>query len=243
MATELLWLTKPKQATALATVTAVRGDRFTLDRSLFAPTSRAYRHPQPHDTGTVWLDGGDKRRLESSWLEAGILWHRLRGAVPTVGATLRCHLDADRRLLVSRTHTAMHLLVAALQTVGAPPMRADPTVKLGGNLRLEFAGPIPPKAMATALAHVKAWSQADRRVTTEYVVRGMEARTLDAQSFHPANPYPGPDGPLSVVRVEGVNAFPCDGTHVERTSKIGGLQIAEARPVRGAFLLVGRVEA
>src|ERR1051326_5695456 len=111
-ATERLWVTEPRRATALSKVTAVRGHAFALDRSLFAPTSVLHRHPQPQDMGTIWL-GGEKRRLERTFLKDGALWHQLRGTVPTVGEQAQCQLDADRRLLASRAHTALHLLLAA----------------------------------------------------------------------------------------------------------------------------------
>lgn len=239
--TERLWLTQPRRATALAKVVSVRGDEFALDRSLFAPTSRLHRHPQPNDLGVAWIEGGEKRKLIGVRVHDGILWHKLRGAVPPVGATLNCQLDQDRRELESRAHSAMHLLLAALHKQGAPPMTADPVVKGGGSFRLEFDGFLQPKLLAAALAQANQWVAAGHNVTVEHVLRGMEARVLDAQSFVVPDPYPGPDGAVTAVRIANVGCYPCDGTHVERTNQIGRIVVANAHPGTHGFVVVGRI--
>lgn len=242
IATEWLWLTQPRRSTALAKVAAVQADHFALDRSLFAPTSHVHRHPQPHDTGTVWIEGGQKRRLDRAFLRHGVLWHRLRGTVPAVGATLQCQLDQDRRERESRAHTGMHLMLAALHRAAGAPLAADPTVKGGGTFRLDLAAPfVAPKILAGWLAQANAWVAEDRKVGVEHVVRGMEAKLLDAQKFQQPDPYPGPETTLDAVRIEGVCAYPCDGTHVERTAKVGKIQVVQAHPAGGGFVVVGRV--
>ncbi len=242
VATERLWLTEPRRTTSLSKVVAWQGSHFALDRSLFAPTSHAHRHPQPPDTGTVWIEG-EKRRLDRSFVKDGTLWHHLRGAMPDVGDTLQCQLDQDRREQESRAHTAMHVLIAALQRGGGPPMAGEPTVKGGGSFRIDLAAPfVPPKALAAWLAQANSWIAENRKVSVEHVVRGMEKKILDAQSFDPPDPYPGPDTTLDAVRIEGVCAYPCDGTHVGRTADVGVVQIPQAHNAGGHFTLVGRVK-
>ncbi|HLF16692.1 MAG TPA: hypothetical protein VI796_04590, partial [Candidatus Thermoplasmatota archaeon] len=229
--------------TAIVRVTAVRGGAFTLDRSLFAPTSRSHRHPQPHDQGTVWWEG-EKRWLEKVVERDGGPWHRLHGVVPVVGAELNCHLDGERRLQASRAHTAMHLVLKALHAAGAPPLVADPEVKGGATFRLALAAAALPRLLADALAQANRWIGEDRKVVREHLPRGAEARLLDAQAFRPPDPYPGPASVLDVVRIEGVCGYPCDGTHVERTGAVGRIALAEARGGRGGgFTLIGRVRA
>ena len=226
--TERLWLTEPRRSTCLARVVAVRGAAFALDRSLFAPTSRRHRHPQPHDQGTAWWEG-EKRNLVRVTERDGTLWHELRGAVPPVGTQLNCHLDAERRAATSAAHTAMHLAIAALARSGAPPMRADPEVKGGRNVRLVLAGPVAPRLLADALSLANSWIAQGRPVRREFVPRGSEAHALDAQAFHPPDPYPGPPDVLACARIEGVCAYPCDGTHVERTGILGRIMAAQVR--------------
>lgn len=238
--TERLWISDPKRTTALCKVTAVRGGAFALDRTLFAPVSRAHRHPQPHDQGTVWGEG-EKRNLVRVVERDGALWHVLRGALPPVGTQLNCHLDQDRRELMSCAHTAMHLLEKALQDAGAPPLVADPEVKGGGNVRLELGRPVAPALLASVLKQANAWVGADLAVSREFVPRGLETRTLDAQSFHPPDPFPGPPDTLTAVRIGNACTYPCDGTHVDRTGRVGRIVVAEARPRAGGATVVARV--
>jgi Ser-tRNA(Ala) deacylase AlaX len=238
--TERLWITEPRRSTALAKVTAVRGHSFALDRSLFAPTSVFHRHPQPADKGTIWL-AGSKRMLERTYVKDRQLWHQLRGTVPTLGEQAQCQLDADRRLLASRGHTAMHLLLAALGRANAPPQVRNPEVKGGGSFRIDLAAPVAPKDLAACLAQARQWAHEDRPVRREHLARGHEAKILDAQRFDPPDPYPGPPDVLDVVAIGDVCSYPCDGTHVERTGKVGTLVISHAQQGRGGFSIVGKV--
>jgi Ser-tRNA(Ala) deacylase AlaX len=241
VSTERLWITEPRRSTALAKVVAVKGAAFALDRSLFAPASVFHRHPQPADKGTIWLTG-EKRKLERVFQRDGILWHQLRGTVPNVGEQAQCQLDADRRLDASRAHTAMHLLMAALHGANAPPMTRNPEVRGGGHFRLDFAAPLEPRFLASGLAQARQWVSEDRPVLREHLARGHEAKILDAQRFHPPDPYPGPPDVLDVATITGICSYPCDGTLVERTGKVGELVIAQAQATRGGFSLIGRVK-
>lgn len=239
--TQRLWLTEPLRRTAIATVTAKRGASFALDRSLFAPTSHAHRHPQPADQGVVWIEGGEKRRLVAVHERAGELWHEVRGAVPGVGSRLQCHLDQARRDLASRAHTALHLVLAAAQRASSPALASDPTVKGGGTFRLDFATTVAPASLAAWLAQANEWVRLGRAVTVEHWPRGDEAKVLDAQRFDPPDPYPGPPTSLDSVRIAGICAYPCDGTHAQRTSQVG--RIVAAHATRAGRVLVGKVTA
>jgi Ser-tRNA(Ala) deacylase AlaX len=239
--TERLWLTEPRRTTSLAKVTVVHGHAFALDRSLFAPTGRAHRHPQPADQGTVWWEG-EKRRLERVYEKEGTLWHELRGTVPEVGVQLQCHLDTDRRSEASRAHTAMHLFLRALLDERAPPLVADPEIKGGGNFRLDLQAFVAPPVLARVRARVEAWIASNVAVLVDHLPRGFEAQQLTPQGFQPPDPYPGPRTSLTVVRIGDVCAYPCDGTHVARTGQVGSVVVAEARAkADGSFVIVGKV--
>lgn len=237
---ERLWLTEPRRATCLATVTGVRGDAVTVDRALFAPRSRALRHPQPADKGTVWLQG-EKRRLAGVEERGGRVWYTVRGVVPPAGSELQCELDAEARDDASRAHTALHLLLAAARKLDAPPMTADPEVRGGGHARLTFAWPLPPPALKELLQFANSWVEADRPVQRAFATRAEADRHATRQDFQPPDPVPGGDV-VPLVRVEGVCVHPCDGTHADRTGRLGRIVIAHAAAGREGFVVVGRVE-
>lgn len=235
---ERLWITQPQRATCLATVTAVRGEAFTVDRALFAPRSRACRHPQCADEGTLWWEG-EKRRLGSVEDHGGHVWYTLRGTVPEVGVELQCQLDQAVRAATDRAHTAMHLLIAALREAGAPPMVADPEVKGGGHFRLTLAWP-PGAALAQAVQQAGAWLVQDLAVQRTFAAKAAAGRFVTPQEFQPPEPVPGPDV-LPLVKIGKACVYPCDGTHVDRTSRIGGMEVEHAQPGREGFVVVVKV--
>lgn len=235
---ERLWITEPARATCLATVTAVEGERFMLDRALFAPRSRACRHPQYADEGTVWWEG-EKRRLDSVQERGSQVWYTLRGTVPDAGVELQCQLDQDVRAANDRAHTAMHLVIAALAQAGAPPMVMDPEVKGGGNFRITLAWP-PGAALGQAMQQAGAWIGQEILVQRTFAPKDAVQRSVTPQDFQPPDPVPGP-GVLPLVSIGDVCTYPCDGTHVDRTSRIAGLEVSHAAQGQDGFVVVVRV--
>jgi len=240
---ERLWLTEPRRKTCLAEVVEVRGDAFRLDRTLFRPRSRAYRHPQRHDQGTVWIDGGDKRELVTASDRGGEVWHRLDGEPPAEGAELQCHLDRERRGLDSRAHTGMHLLLAAAHDHEAPPLAADPEVKGGGRFRLEFRSwHLDADALAAWLRRANQYVAQDVPVERVHVPRDAAEHRLDPQRLEEGGPFPGPEGSLEAVQIEGICSYPCDGTHAERTGDVDELVVRDThRHDDGRVVVVGEV--
>ncbi len=233
----LLWVTEPSRSTCLATVTAVDGVWFQVDRALFAPKSRACRHPQMADKGTVWIQG-EKRRLDAV-RDVGPgqqqdVWYRLRGTVPPVGAKLQCELDAAHRRAMSHAHTAMHLFAFHADAA----LVCDPEVRGGGHARLTFDRFIAPPDLAAWLARANQDVAADIPVEASYMSREEARHVATPQHFTPPDPLPGPDV-LPMVRI-GQSCVPCDGTHVDRTGRIGRIRIAHAAMGRDGFVVVLR---
>jgi Ser-tRNA(Ala) deacylase AlaX len=85
------------------------------------------------------------------------------------------------------------------------------------------------------------WCRQGLTLSSEAVLRTMQGRVLDPQPFQPADAFPGPPDSVMAVRAPGVCAYPCDGTHVDRTDRIGDVVFAEAKATRAGFLVVGRV--
>lgn len=246
-ATDRLWITEPRRTTSLSTVTRVRGDAFTLDRTLFHPRTRAYAHPQRADRGTAWIEGGDKRKLARVLARDGEVWHRLRGVVPDVGDELQCHLDVPHRTRIARAHTAMHLLLHVLFDGPEPiPLATDPQVKGGGTFRLELdRGWARPDEAKAWLDQANQLVQRDLDVTARHVARDAAEGTHGGvlqQVIADRPSYPGPARSLRVVDVEDAGGFPCDGTHVERTGDVGRIVLPQLEPRDGRVLVIGKVQ-
>ncbi len=90
-------------------MTAVEEGRVALDKTAFYPGGGG----QPNDTG--WLDAsGTRYAVTKVKKEGNQVWHWLEGADQAPGLAVGDHvhgmLDWERRYLLMRTHTAMHIL-------------------------------------------------------------------------------------------------------------------------------------
>lgn len=241
--TERLWLTEPARKTAHAAVVELRRDAFRVDRSLYCPRSSTYRHPQDPDQGTVWTDDGEKRKLVSVFEEAGEVWHRLRDRVPPVGARLNCHLDPEHRGMTSRAHTALHLL---LEAVDPSVVLVGAEVKGGGTFRLDLGMPwVSPETVKGWFMHVRRRVDQDLPLRVEHVPRDVAKHKVRSVTWADGVAVPGPEHTLEVIFVgDDVRGIPCDGTFASRTSEVGEVVQTHAHANgKGGFVVVGQVRA
>ena len=216
--TEALYREQPRLAECEATVVALEPGGLVLDRSVFFAAAGG----QPGDTGRLTsADGG-------VWPVSDTVCDRRSGAhlhccpsesLPAPGTRLLCSLDWPRRYQIMRTHTAMHLLCAAVgETV------------TGGNFqplrgRIDFDMPEPADRAAIE-KRLGEFTRADAAVS----VRWTDQKHLDAHpelvktmSVRP----PSTTSRISLVEIAGIDLQACGGTHVERTGEVGRMRIAK----------------
>ena len=223
-ATEPLYSTDAYLRTFEATVAAVDvdGHRVALDRTAFYPGGGG----QPHDVGTVRWDDGHAQ-VESARTEGPLIWHTLAAGepLPDPGTALEGAIDWERRHLLMRTHTALHMLCGVIY--------ADYGVAVtGGNMkpgegRLDFEL----DAMSVDLGQ---WAQ--RRVNEEierardiYVsfVSRAEAAHDPALIRTKADLIPATVDPLRVIDIVGLDKQADGGTHVATTAEVGSITVVK----------------
>jgi len=190
-----------------------------LDRTVMHPKGGG----QPTDTG--WLRGEDFEFVVKKVIEVrGVLVHYGRAAkLVRVPDMVKVGLDWDARYMVMRSHTAGHIIdYAFLELLGG----GSPTSlsAFHGQLEgfIEFEGE-PPKLDLDRLEEIANRVVAmDREVAAIYVERerlldvvkgAMNLKRLPSMHLY------------RVVVIEGVNAIPCGGTHVKRTSEVGYIEL------------------
>jgi misacylated tRNA(Ala) deacylase len=92
-----------------ATVTGVNDEGVVLDRTVFYSRGGG----QPGDTGVLEWDGGSVP-VTDTYKRSGVVLHVVDGAPPPVGTELTARIDWERRHLLMRTHTALHVLTAVI---------------------------------------------------------------------------------------------------------------------------------
>ncbi len=221
MTTRLIFREDAYQTSCTAQVLAHTPEGgIVVDQTVFYPTGGG----QPGDSGRlVWSDGSLEIATATK-VEGGAvaLVPAEAAALPPVGATVEQKLDWDRRYLMMRCHTALHLLSVVI-----------PLPVTGGQIgadrgRLDFDMPDPP-------GNVAAWDEAlnrlidrDLKVSDAWITDGELLANPGLVKTMSVRPPMG-QGRVRLVRIgEGASQIdlqPCGGTHVARTAEIGRVAI------------------
>jgi misacylated tRNA(Ala) deacylase len=205
-----------------AIVVAVDDGALAFDRSCFYPGGGG----QPPDQGRVELRGGETLRVTSVHVDSdGMLWHAVEGnpSSALIGESASLFLDRERRLVLTRYHTVLHVLnTLALRDYGG----WITGVQIGIDYsRIDFKLEGFTAALCAELQRkvndVLAASHALRAYTIseeEFRVRDDLLRTLEVKP-------PIVEGRVRVVEIQGFDAQACGGTHVTTTSEVGRFSI------------------
>ena len=197
------------------------GDGIVLDRSAFYPGGGG----QPPDHGVLLWNGVRTRIVGVRPRDDLWLVPEPDDPLPPVGATVRGALDDDRRTLLMRTHSGLHVLCGVVFRDYAVPVT-------GGNMepgeaRLDFDLPaVPPGFKESLTASLNAEVAADRAVEVRVLPR-EQAYQLGS-IIRTATDLLPPD--LEVVRlidVVGLDLQADGGTHVASTRQIGRIEVVK----------------
>lgn len=196
------------------------GHRVLLSRTAFYPGGGG----QPFDTGT--LTGPDKAMtVERVKREPTGIWHWLAKDtdLPEPKTHIHGELDWDRRHLVMRTHTALHVLCGVIWEEFHIPVT-------GGNMevgtgRLDF----PLEAMSAELgARIEARINEEVDAAHEIVVEFLGRDLADADPAlirTAANLIPREIDPLRIIDIVGLDKQADGGTHVMSTAEVGRVRV------------------
>ncbi|HEX3567935.1 MAG TPA: alanyl-tRNA editing protein [Acidimicrobiales bacterium] len=193
--------------------------RIALARTAFYPWGGG----QPHDLGVLTWDGG-RAEVVRVGRDGGRIWHWLDGEeLPKPGTEVLGAIDWDRRHLLMRTHTALHVLCGVVW--------ADYRVAVtGGNMepgvaRIDFEL----DAISAELGR-----RLEQRVNDEIVrahdilvefLARSEADVDPALIRTKADLIPAHIDPLRVIDIVGLDRQADGGTHVATTSEVGRVQV------------------
>lgn len=217
--TRLLFYEDPYKKEFEAKVLAVEGDWIVLDKTLFYPEGGG----QPADKGFIEFDGRRSEVVDVQKI-GPVVFHRVKGPLPSRGQSVRGLIDWERRHALMRSHTATHILIGAARRVlgehawqwGAQKGVEESRLDISHYERLSFDKLAEIERLANQVI------RENREVKTYWMPRG-EAERRYGMRIYQGGAVPGKD--LRIVNIEGWDVEACCGTHCSRTGEVGFIKI------------------
>jgi len=201
-----------------AVVTEINDDGIVLDRTAFYIGGGG----QPNDIGVLIAD--DKTYAVTKVSRAGPnIVHRIQGPTPNVGTSIIGKIDWDRRYLLMRTHTALHILCGVIwRDYKAKVTGGD---MQPGSARMDFE--------LESITHAFA-QEIEDRINKE--VRANRDIVIDNLTRHDADHHPDlirtkinllPQNITEVrtIDIKGLDLQADGGTHVSNTKEVGFIKV------------------
>ena len=201
-----------------ATVIDTAPKGVVLDQTAFYPGGGG----QPADSGTL-IAGDASYAVKKLSRQDGKLVHEIDGELPSVGSTVQGALDWERRYLLMRTHTALHILCGVVwrdygaQVTGGnmQPGSARMDFELE-NMSADFA-----ERMETLINEEV---QAARPIEIETLPR-EQAFAIPDLIRTKINLLPPAITEVRTVNITGLDLQADGGTHVANTSEVGAIRV------------------
>ena len=201
-----------------ATVIDAASKGVVLDRTAFYPGGGG----QPADSGALNA-GGETYAVKRVSRQDGKLVHEIDGDLPDVGAAVHGTLDWERRYLLMRTHTALHILCGVVwrdygaQVTGGnmQPGSARMDFELE-NMSADFA-----ERMETLINEEVS---AARAIEIDTLPRD-EAFAIPDLIRTKINLLPPAITEVRTVNITGLDLQADGGTHVANTSEVGVIKV------------------
>ena len=192
-----------------------------LDRSAFYPGGGG----QPPDHGVLLWQGVQTRIVGTRKGDDLYLLPAEGDPVPPAGTTVTGAVEDERRTLLMRTHSGLHVLCGVV-------FRDFGALVTGGNMepgeaRMDFNLPeVPPDFKARLEAAVNAEVVADRAIAIEVLPR-EKALALPDIIRTQTNLIPPDETEVRIVDIVGLDVQADGGTHVASTAQVGKVQVVK----------------
>jgi misacylated tRNA(Ala) deacylase len=218
--TKLLYQTDSTLREFDAVVTEIIGDGVVLDRTAFYSGGGG----QPCDLGQLLTVDGEWQVVKVKRSEGRVV-HKLDSDPPPVGARVIGSLDWERRYALMRTHTAMHILCGVVWRDYGASVTGGNMQPLRGRMDFEFER-MQAELVSEIEEKINAEVTAARPISVQILPR-EEAFQIPDLIRTKINLLPPHITEVRVVTIEGLDTQADGGTHVDNTSEVGPLRIAD----------------
>jgi misacylated tRNA(Ala) deacylase len=195
--------------------------RVALGRTVFYPGGGG----QPHDLGTLRWDGGTAAVTKVK-RDGGRIWHWLdTPELPDTGSDVFGELDWDRRLLLMRTHTALHILCGVIWNEWGTAVTGGNMEPLKARMDFEF-DPLPEGFGPRVEDLVNQAISQDHPIEVSFLPRGEAVQDADLIRTK-VNLIPEWVTEIRVVDIVGLDKQADGGTHVASTTEVGKVRVVK----------------
>ena len=216
--TELLFHNESYLKVFEATVTGVVDGGVILDRTAFYTGGGG----QPSDSGTL-TSGDQEYQVTGIKRTDGEFVHQITGDPPATGSAVTGQIDWERRYLLMRTHTALHILCGVVwRDYGAKVTGGD--MKPGeGRMDFEFEN-FSAEFVTELEVKINAEVAADRDISVNNLSR-EEADQVPDLIRTKINLLPPNIQEIRTIDIHGLDLQADGGTHVAKTREVGVIKV------------------
>ena len=226
MVTEKIYQTQPDVLEFEAYLKKViTGNRVLLDRTAFYPESGG----QPCDLGTMEIDGENYDVVDVRKLGIDIL-HTLNRQLLDEPKKVFGRIDAHRRNLHTRMHTALHILNGIVFNKFNGALVTGGQINSDGTGRLDFTG-----LHDTLSEQLKELEHDINRIVEEdrevriFSIPQKKAVAIPGLKRTANRDIPVEGGQIRVVEIVGLDSQACGGTHTPSTGYAGPIHILKIK--------------
>lgn len=204
-----------------AVVSEVDDGAIVLDRTVFYPTGGG----QPGDTGVVdWTAGS--ARITDTVRRGGRVLHMAEGVdLPAPGAEVSARIDWERRHLLMRTHTALHVLSAIMWRDFGAKVTGGNMEPGSARMDFELEG-ITVELGRLVQERVNAVLEEGHPVVVRFMPRAEALADPDLIRTK-VNLIPEHIEKIRVIEIGLVDKQADGGTHVANTSEVGTVRVVK----------------
>ncbi len=230
--TELLYYEDPDRYSFDAVVLHSEDGDIVLDRTCFYPEGGG----QMSDQGVIDASGRSVR-VKYVRKEGGVIVHEIDGDIPE-GMEVNCRVDVDRRMALTRHHTATHVIISSARKVLGDHIWQRGAQKSPENARLDISH----HRRVTREQLKKIERRANKIVLSDIPV-GQETLSRDeAERLFGFELYQGGVPASDTIRVvhisdvDDLDAQACGGTHVHSTGEIGFIKVLGTQRIQDGVI-------
>lgn len=239
----------PEADQSLVKVLSEKGYALTFEETIFHPQGGG----QPSDTGTIEstadatklifeVDSVRQPTLGGQILHFGHFKPDVSSTFEP-GEEIMQTIDAEKRILYSRLHTAGHILGLAINALSRdgilPPLTESKASHYPDSAAVEFGGFIEGKHKDAIQTKTDMFVKGASKVMIHWWP--MDRLLRDCTGVTEGFELPAGEQFGRVVEMEGIGAYPCGGTHVANCELVGRIEIKKISRSKGISRVSYRV--